>query len=183
MIMNIRYQARKFKNDLRKFIILIIVILCLFLVAGYTLANPLSLIQSAEEQIEQLDYKALYRANLDKISKVKQELEDTQDNNYFYEIQNKEITSLHILKYGYEELNNRDFSNDPRPNWINKMYYDKYKSLQSIKKAVKSMKESNDTLISNYHKLVNHGNENLGDHIAIDSSHHVRVNDFRLINK
>ena len=180
--MDIRNKINEISYN-KKCLVVLIIFVIVILSIGYAFSSNVQHNQTPEEQIEQLDYKAMYRANLDKITKVKNELEDVQDNNYFYEIQNKEITSLHILKYGYEELNNRDFTNDPYPRWINKMYYDKYKSLQNIKKAVKSMKENNDTLLSNYHRLVNHGHENLDDHIAIDSSHHVRVNDFRLINK
>ena len=180
--MNIKNKLNQISYN-KKCLVALIIFLIVMLSIGYAFSSNMKPYQTPEEKIEQLDYKDMYRANLDKIAKVKNELEDVQDNNYFYEIQNKEITSLHILKYGYEELNNRDFTNDPYPSWINKMYYEKYTSLQNIKKAVKSMKENNDTLISNYHKLVNYGHDNLGDHIAIDSSHHVRVNNFRLINK
>ena len=181
--MSIINEFRKLKSETKKLFILLTIFVVLLLSAGIAFSNTLSPIKSPDELIEELDYKAMYRANLDKIAKVQQELENTQDSNYWYEIQNREITSLHILKYGYESLNNRDFSNDPRPDWINKMYYDKYKSLQNIKKAVKRLKESNDKLISNYHKLVDHGHDNLDDHIAIDTTNHIRVNNFRLINK
>lgn len=180
--MSIRDSINKLSES-KKCMIVLIIFVIIMLSIGYAFSSNVSHQQTPEEQIEQLDYKALYRANLDKITKVKQELEDTQDNNYFYEIQNKEITSLHILKYGYEELNNRDYSNDPYPKWINKMYYDKYRSLQNIKKAVKLVKENNDTLISNYHILVNHAHENLDDHVSIDESHHIRVNNHRLVNQ
>lgn len=170
-------------NEIKKFFLFNTLILVFFLSCGVAFSTTLSPIKSPDELIEELDYKALYRANLDKIAKVKQELESTQDSNFWYEIQNREITSLHILKYGYESLNNRDFSNDQRPEWIKSMYYKKYKSLQNIKKAVKSIKDYNDKLMSNYHKLVDHGHDNLADHIAIDTTDHIRVNNFRLINK